>query len=557
MKKLNLLHGGILFALLLLNGFKPLAVFAACAYQPSTNLHVLRNHHTQLNNHMVTVEGVISAIFMAPSQLGGFFLQSLDKPESGIFVYSPNGYPKQKQLRVGTRILLRARLLEFKGQLELGHIDQIWDCGQQALSPVLADFTKLSKAQLQAMEGVLIRIPGKLFVVDNHQLAQYGNLALAPQRPIKGITNSATDNNLILDDGSYQANPRPVPYLNHLGTRRIGSSLNDLTGILTFTFDQFRLHPTQQSQFSDENPRPPPLNNIQADSLRIASFNIENYFLTEGVRGAKNLAARKEQRLKLIPAILALHADLLSLMEVENEPAALQDLVDRINQSLLVNEQYLAVAGQRHWGADAIRVAILYKPYRLNLLKLLADDRQTDFIRPPMIASFTTQQGYPLTIVAAHFKSKAGCPRKGDVDVGQGCWNQKRLLQSRTLMTLLHHLKLDNNQLLIMGDLNSYEGEAPLKYFMAHDLHDTVAERVPASQRYTYIYHGVAGALDHILAGKTIDALITQAGIWHINADEPAFLGYDRDWTQSRNIYRSSDHDPIWIDLQPHQMKAR
>lgn len=554
MKKLSLFQSSALFALLLLllNGFKPPAAFAACPYQPSTNLHALHDHYTPLINHMVTVEGIINAIFMAPNQLGGFFIQSLDKPESGIFVYSPNVYPQQKQLRVGTHILIRARLREFKGQLELGHIDQMWICGQRALSPATVNFTKLGKAQLQAMEGVLIRIADKLVVVDNHQLAQHGNLALAPLRSIKGITNSATDNNLILDDGSYHANPRPVPYLNHLGTRRTGSSLNDLTGILTFAFDHFRLHPTQQPQFSDENPRPPSLNKPLVGSLRIASFNIENYFLTEGARGAKNLTGMQEQRSKLIPAIVALNADLLTLMEVENEPAALQDLVDRINLSQPVNEQYLTVAGQRHWGADTIRVAILFKPSRLSLLKLLADDRQADFIRPPLIASFTTHQGYPLTIVAAHFKSKAGCPRKGDVDDGQGCWNQKRLLQSRALRTLLRHLRLDNNQLLIMGDLNSYEGEAPLKYLMAHDLRDTIAERVSASERYTYIYHGMAGALDHILAGKAIDALITQAGIWHINADEPAFLAYDRDWTQSRNIYRSSDHDPIWVDLQLH-----
>lgn len=549
MKKLSLLQCGILFALLLLNGFKASAVFAACPYQPSTNLHALRDHPALLISHMVTVEGVISAILMAPGQLGGLFIQSLNEPVRGIFVYAPN-IPEQRQLKVGTQILIRARLHEFKGQLELSNIDQIWICGQHALSPKTVNLTKLDALQLRALEGVLIHITNKMIVIDNHQLAQYGSLTLAPLRPIKGIIEQPTDKYLILDDGSHHANPRPVPYLNYLETRRVGSSLNDLTGILTFAFDHFRLHPTQQPQFSDDNPRPPALSMPRAGSLRIASFNIENYFLTQGERGAKNLAVMQEQRAKLIPAILALNADLLALMEVENEPTALQDLVNRINRFQPTHEQYLAVAGQRHWGADAIRVAILFKPSQLRLVKLLADDRQANFIRPPMIASFTTHRGYPLTVVAAHFKSKAGCPRKGDVDDSQGCWNQKRLSQSRALRALLHHLKLDNNQLLIMGDLNSYEGEAPLKSLMAHDLHNTIAERVPASQRYTYIYHGLAGALDHILAGKVIDALIERAGIWHINADEPAFLAYDRDWTQNRSIYRSSDHDPVWADLQ-------
>jgi len=101
-----------------------------------------------------------------------------------------------------------------------------------------------------------------------------------------------------------------------------------------------------------------------------------------------------------------------------------------------------------------------------------------------------------------------------------------------------------------MGDLNSYEGEAPLKALLARDLQDAIAVHLPVAQRYTYVYRGMSGALDHILVGSDLNASIVQTGIWHINADEPAFLAYDRDWTQNLSVYRSSDHDPLWVDMQ-------
>jgi len=403
--------------------------WATCPYRPTTTLQALRANAAALQNHMVTVEGVISASFLGANQLNGFFIQSVDLPAAGMFVYVPATYAGRSQIEVGQQILLRARLHRFKGRLELDRPDQLWRCGPWALTPIPVDLDRLDPAQLESLEGMLIQIP-QATVIDNQQLGRYGSLTLASLRPLRVSARAPRIAALLLDDASYRANPRPVPYLDQLGTRRVGSRVQELTGVLAYAYGNFRLHPRQPPRFSDDNPRPPPLTAPAEASLRAASFNLENYFVTQGERGARNPATLQLQRRKLVPAIQGLKADLLSLMEVENEPAALQDLLMRINRTLPAVDRYEAVADSQHWGADAIRVAILFKPARLRFVRLLTDDTQAGFTRPPMLARFTTAQGQPLTVIAAHLKSKAGCPHKGDVDTGQGCWNQQRLMQA-------------------------------------------------------------------------------------------------------------------------------
>ena len=50
---------------------------------------------------------------------------------------------------------------------------------------------------------------------------------------------------------------------------------------------------------------------------------------------------------------------------------------------------------------------------------------------------------------------------------------------------------------------------------------------------------------------------MVDAGAWHINADEPRALDYNQDFKSDQQIddffaadaYRSSDHDPLHVDL--------
>ncbi len=78
---------------------------------------------------------------------------------------------------------------------------------------------------------------------------------------------------------------------------------------------------------------------------------------------------------------------------------------------------------------------------------------------------------------------------------------------------------------------------------------------MPAASRYSYVFDGEAGYLDHALATSSLSRQVTGVTIWHINADEPSVLDYNTEFkTQdlyAPTPYRSSDHDPVVVGLRP------
>jgi uncharacterized protein len=185
----------------------------------------------------------------------------------------------------------------------------------------------------------------------------------------------------------------------------------------------------------------------------------------------------------------------------------------------------------------------------------LQRDTASVHLRPPAVGHFRAPEAIEKTdwrgvfsVAVVHSKSKVRCPPAGDIDLGQGCWNRLRTQQSRTLLDFADALE---TPLLVLGDINAYGGEDPVRAFTAAGFVDLIASRLPRERRYTYVFRGESGYLDHMLAPPALAARVQQAGIWHINADEPRFLGYDGRYPRAARstVFRSSDHDPVWLDL--------
>jgi predicted extracellular nuclease len=74
---------------------------------------------------------------------------------------------------------------------------------------------------------------------------------------------------------------------------------------------------------------------------------------------------------------------------------------------------------------------------------------------------------------------------------------------------------------------------------------------VRPGERYSYVFDGQSGELDHALAGKGLARRVTGATIWHINSDEPVFLDYNTEFNPPEfyrpDAFRSSDHDPVLL----------
>ena len=534
----------LLFILLLVGG--P-AASADCSPLQGTAIQAL--HDGQITEGQpVTVRGTVTAVFAGREQLGGFYLQQPGSPPSAIFVYAPR--LGQQTPEPGSEVQLAAQFARFHGRPQLTRVQAIHKCGQPGLPAPYPLRWPTESQQLERLHDVKVRIEQPLYISGNEELANYGSLTLTaggrPFRPGEPARRSAATP-LLLDDGSYRAKPRPIPYLDHQGTRRSGGTVEGLTGILSHAFDAWRIHPTRQPLFADTNPRPAPPP-PPGDYLRIASFNVENYFRTLGRRGAADHAALQRQRDKLRDALQELNADILVIIEVENLTTARDDLLARLNAGQPeAHHHYRAVAHPAP-GTDATQVALFYRPARVRLLGEAAD-RDPVHHRPPLLGWFQpVATGEPFGVVAVHFKAKSGCPRSGDIDRGEGCWNQRRNAQAQRLAAWLAQTRRDAMPVLIAGDINAYSLESPLQHLEQLGKHDQVARFWPAEQNYSYVFHAEAGRLDYLLANKALAERAVRAGIWHINADEPSFLAYDG-LAPASGPWRSSDHDPLWVDL--------
>jgi predicted extracellular nuclease len=535
----------------------------------------------------VTTEGVVTGSFQGRQQLNGFYIQDArgdNNPATsdGLFIYAGGRSPVANvDVKPGDLVQVSGRVTEFKGQTQLERLTEIRVIEESAPpAPVELRLPVKDDTDLERLEGMLVTCPQPLIVSGNHNLGRYGELMLSAEDRLWVTSEEKQQDEqarlkspaikgrrIILDDGSTMSPPRPVPYLDDSGTRRVGDRVHGLTGILGYAFDEYRLWPTRKPEIELVNARPEKPEAVGGD-LRIATFNVHNYFTTlksqnSKARGAETAEEFALQSGKVVTALHRLNADVVGLVEMENNGSlALTDLVTRLNAAYSRNtdDHYDFVRDPAATlGTDMIKVAFIYKPARIELVGTAISDAATVFDRPPLAQTFRARRdaGEPFTIIVNHFKSKGGCPAQGDVDTGQGCWNQRRTQQAQALQDFVRHLQgMEKRDVLVMGDLNAYDGEDPVQLLQKSGL-TNLSRQVPEKQRYSYVYDGRSGSLDHVLATPGLARRVTGITKWHINADEPPFLQVgDRNAlplasqpNAAANPFRSSDHDPVLLGL--------
>jgi len=75
--------------------------------------------------------------------------------------------------------------------------------------------------------------------------------------------------------------------------------LRNVTGILDFSMNEYRIQPVQGAEHILSNLRPEQPADVGGD-IQVASFNVMNYFTTLGSRGADTTEEFNRQRDKVI-----------------------------------------------------------------------------------------------------------------------------------------------------------------------------------------------------------------------------------------------------------------
>ncbi len=588
----------------------------------------------------VTTQGVVVGDYEGPSPaLRGFYIQDPlgdgDAATSdGIFVFNADS----DSVSLGDVVRVTANAGEYQGQTQLASVASIEKCGTGTVSPTDVFLPFDSADAPERYEGMLVRFPQNLVVTEHYQLGRFGQIVMsgderllqptmvaAPGADALAVQAANDLNRIIVDDALNDQNPDPIHFgrdgnpLSADNTLRGGDAASGIVGVMTYTWsgnsasgNAWRVRPVNAlgggvPQFHADNARPDGAPELSG-TLRVASFNLLNYFNTfDGLpdrvnncsfgvggaaadcRGADTEDEFARQAAKTVNAILGLEADIVGVMEVENDgygaDSALHDLVERLNAATAPGTYaYIdadAAAGRVNaLGSDAIKVGLLYQPARVTPLGTAVLDSGAFGLfntvsegvigrnRPALAQAFRAAEGGTFTVVVNHLKSKgSSCdgnisPVGSDPDLGdgQGNCNLTRTVAATELAEWLagDPTRSGDPDVLVIGDLNAYSMEDPVSVLKQRGYANLVDSRI-GGDAYSYVFNGQWGYLDHALATPTLAAQVSGVAEWHINADEPLALDYNSNFKSSGQLaslyaadaYRSSDHDPVVIALEP------
>lgn len=538
----------------------------------------------------VTLQGVVLNQVYSDGPLPGLMLQSLtpdNDPNTaeGLFVVVAD----PRQYEPGQILVVSGKVAETDQLTSIIDAQVLSLCGSKTLSPQTLTLPLATNLSWEAYEGMWLRFEQPLVVTDTYQLGRYGEILLAnsrlmvptqivaPGSQAQQLAEQQERQAILLDDGVWQQNPDPLPYpttgLTTESSLRVGDQVLQVAGIVHQDERGYRLLPTTQPHFVSVNPRPAKPASTAANELRIASYNVLNFFNGYGQnkpfptrRGARTTEELALQQAKLVKALIAMDADIIGLLELENNGYGSNGAIATLLAALNAQspEPYEMVITAETPGSDAIKVGIFYRINRVRAIGQAATKIDAPFTRlhrPPMAQSFRhLASGTEFTFAVNHFKSKGGCPRRGAVDYatqkdqgdGQSCWNQARVEAAMALQQWLQTQPtgIHTEHSVIVGDFNAYRMEDPIRYFEQQGWQYLTDGKADS---YSFVFRGRSGSLDHMLASPTLAGKLNELIHWPINADEPVILDYSLRFKPASLLpllnvatpYRSSDHDPI------------
>ncbi|TFB75848.1 ExeM/NucH family extracellular endonuclease [Cryobacterium glaciale] len=566
--------------------------------------------------------GGFNGFYLQTAATGGDVDFASHTASHGVFAYSSTA---TADVQIGDHVQVVGTVVEFFGMTEVT-FGTIADVTQLSTTDVVAPMPvtvslPASVEQRETLEGMLLAPQGDFTVTNNYTTNQYAEIGLAAgttplvNPSVTALPGSAeyqaalaenAGRAVTLDDGAttnYLAAANqgsPVPYLSTTAPVRIGAAVSFSSPVIfDFRNDTWKFQPTtalvagnaatvQPVTFADTRTSAP--ENVGGD-IRLASFNVLNYFSTTGdtldgcryytdragvpttvssgcdARGAATQLSFERQQAKIVSAINALGADVVSLEEIENSSAFGKDRDDALaNLTAALN----AASGSDVWAfvaspsalpasEDVIRTAFIYQPAVVETVGdsviLTESVAFNGRAREPLAQAFQLVGDDKSSFLAIvnHFKSKgSGTGDDADQGDGQGASNPTRVEQATALVAFADQVQADSgiDRVFLTGDFNAYDLEDPIQVLLEAGYINQGAK----TGEYTYAFGGTVGSLDHVFASPEADATVNAVDVWNINSVESVALEYSRYNNNVTDFYvadafRSSDHDPVVLGL--------
>ncbi|PFG30491.1 ExeM/NucH family extracellular endonuclease [Paramicrobacterium agarici] len=595
---------------------------------------------TEYEDSTVTTTGVVTAAYPDGGLSGFYLQTAgtggdvADHTASdGIFVYADE---IPVTVEVGDAVTVNGIADEYFGLTQIrvtSESDITIDENADAVAPTPAAIAfPDTDAERELFEGMLVAPQGDYTVTEVYEANRYGEIALAASDSplvnptVKGLPGTdaytaeverAEAEAVTLDDGSSvdYTNPAnsdtPLPYLSLTAPVRVGAAVTFSNPVvLDYRFSAWKFQPTHrvtgdtEQPATFENTREAAPEDVGGD-LKLGTFNVLNYFATTGderpgctsfytdrdgnpitvrdsspegcqVRGAANDENLERQQAKIVAAINALDADIVSLEEIENSLAtghddrdyALSVLVDALNDAAGSDVwAFVPSPAELPENEDVIRTAFIYQPAAVELVgeaEILIGSPAFENAREPDAQAFKPVGGDAdsvFVVVSNHFKSKGSADECANDSADDNCdngdgiggFNGDRTRQAEALIDFADAFAEghDTDKVFLVGDFNSYAAEDPITTITSAGYVDQGAK----TGEYTYNYGGAVGSLDYIFASPAADATVTGQDIWNINSVESVALEYSRynynvtDF-YAPDVYRASDHDPMLVGIE-------
>ncbi|MGR3042049.1 ExeM/NucH family extracellular endonuclease [Vibrio vulnificus] len=532
---------------------------------------LIESGFTSKEEYLVT--GVVSAV--ATSLVKGFYLYDDNadgnvKTSDGIFVKTSGAVSKDM---IGQQICVRAKVNEDYGMTTLLPTGNIWEVKNS--TPVEVTPVKLERidsddetfrSTLERLEAMPVVLVEDMDAAEGNQdmrvsrtfsfdySAKRNNMVIAYKRPnpqpnqdhvagsdaAKAQTAQNKDYRIVVESDEKPANGK-IPYYPefasdpHNNYIRINDSVVGMTGVLHYSYNEFRLIPTAnvtKANFVHNTPRTssPVIKESYGDdgfTIKVATQNVLNYFnspygghdnLFGDNRGAESQQEFERQQAKIVEAIYGLDADIVGLMEVENNGfgdfSAIRELLEAINAKYYkenykdrfaresIHNRYVFVGFDKNGdqvldqfdtvGSDAITTGIIYRPSKVSVIagkvipmpwqdapmivdadgKPVVDGKGElaesgkNYQRNTVAATFRVlNTGKQLTVSVNHLKSKGSTcwddyvGTKAVDDDAQGSCENFRVASTYHLGQEM--AKIGGDQ-IVLGDMNSYAHEDPM-----------------------------------------------------------------------------------------------
>mgnify|MGYP002517426842 FL=1 len=295
-------------------------------------------------------------------------------------------------------------------------------------------------------------------------------------------------------------------------------------------------------KFSNNKPETKP--KMPKTNLLICATNLQNYFYNLG--GYAHRKTTKEQHdiqtEKISKALTHINADIFAICEIQKGDSAPMMLVSAMNK--LAKKTTSAYVSQGWTNGDTLSCGYIYRTDRVKPygeLQYGYHDSKSHYHYRMVACGFqdlNCNERFILNI--NHFRSKRG---------SEDGSNSKRMANVDSLMAMLNNIQeqqiFQDEDILLVGDYNSYTYEQPLQTIIQAGYEDVLMHYAPNG--YSYVYYSEAGYLDRVFASPTMSTQVTEVQPYHLNADYFYSRGFKRGLDET--IFRYADHDPILIHI--------